>query len=147
MTYTEQLTRDYAAIRARLYGQPPRPARVIATDPEPEPAAEPEKVSRRVRGPNRGDTRYYWTFGKPVDTGGHRWREILNEVAEKHDVCPREMLSSGKANPVAKARFECWYRIKNETRYSYPQIGRFFGKDHSTVVHGAARWVEIGARK
>ncbi len=141
MTYTEQLTREYAAIRARLYGPSPRPVRVIR-QPEPEP--EPEKISRRTRSAGHtGGVKYYWSFGKPVPTGGKLWREILNEVAEKHDVCPREMLSAGKADPVARARFECWHRLREETWLSYTQIAKFFGRDHSTVVHGVARWREI----
>lgn len=139
MTYTEQLTREYAAIRSRLYGSTPR--KIFRPEPKPEP--EP-KSDRKMYG-KAG--KYRWSFGEPLETCGHRWREIVNEVAEKHDVCPREILGQTKTDPITRARFECWYRIKNETRYSYPQIGRFFGKDHSTVVHGAARWVEIGARK
>lgn len=142
MTYTEQLTRDYAAIRARLYGSMPR--KIFRAEPEAE--LEPEKISRRVRGPGDGGSRkYYWTFGRPIPTGGNRWREILNEVAEKHDVCPREMLSASKADPVAVARFECWFRMREETTYSYSQIGRFFGRDHTTVLHGVARWREISS--
>lgn len=140
MSYTEQLTRDYAAIRARLYGSTAR--KISRLEPDP----EPEKISRRVCGPGGGGGRkYYWTFARPIPTNGNRWREILNEVAEKHDVCPREMLSASKADPVAVARFECWFRMREETAYSLAQIGRFFGRDHTTVFHGLRRWREISS--
>ena len=37
---------------------------------------------------------------------------------------------------IAHARQDAMRRIREALGYSYPRIGRFFGRDHTTVVHG-----------
>jgi chromosomal replication initiator protein len=37
---------------------------------------------------------------------------------------------------VAWARAIAYYLARQLTNFSFPQIGRLFGRDHSTVIHG-----------
>lgn len=42
------------------------------------------------------------------------------------------------------ARFECFYRCRNETGKSYPYIGKHFGgRDHTTVLSGIRRYEQF----
>ncbi|UOF80839.1 dnaA [Caudoviricetes sp.] len=35
------------------------------------------------------------------------------------------------------------YHALREAGFSLPQIGAFFGRDHTTILHGLRRWKEI----
>lgn len=118
MTYTEQLTRDYAAIRSRLYGI----KRINVAD-----EVIPYRRAARETKSN--------------------WRRIVYDVCKRRGLVFEDVVGPSKHRDLTIARFECWYRIRQETAYSFPQIAKFFGRDHSTVLHGVRRWREIGARK
>lgn len=114
MTYAEQLTRDYAAIRARLYG---------------------------IRRVNIADE--IIPYRRAARETKSNWRRIVYEVCKQRGVEYEIVLGKNMKPKYCEARFECWFRIHEETTYSYPQIGKFFGRDHTTILHGAARWREI----
>ena len=62
---------------------------------------------------------------------------ICQEVAEKHGLTPVELRSARRSKNVVRARHEVFWRCKQETTASLPQIGRLMGgKDHTTVLHG-----------
>lgn len=65
---------------------------------------------------------------------------IMEEVRQKHGLTRIEFMSSRHARELIEARHEAWFRLRNETTLSYPQIGRLFNRDPSTVMHGARRW-------
>ena len=64
---------------------------------------------------------------------------ILEEVAAKHGLAPTAILSVRRQVSLVRARHEAFYRCVYETTNSYPTIGRFFGRDHTTVLYGARR--------
>lgn len=69
-------------------------------------------------------------------------RKITKEVAEKHNVSVRDMQSASRFRHIVTARNEAFYRLRNETTLSLPQIGRRFGdRDHTTVLHGIRRYM------
>lgn len=62
---------------------------------------------------------------------------IKRETAEKHGVTVDEIDGIRRAAHIVAARQEAMWRAKNETKLSYPEIGRRFGdKDHTTVIWG-----------
>ena len=66
-----------------------------------------------------------------------RWKFIIREVCEKHGIKLNEIMSVRRPTKITTARHEAFYRLKNETSMSYPQIGRVMGGfDHTTVLHG-----------
>lgn len=76
-------------------------------------------------------------------TPRERLMRMVAAVADEHGVEPREIMSGSRRKAPSRARQDCWARLRREG-LSYPQIGRMFGRDHSTVVYGVQRW-ERGA--
>ncbi len=62
---------------------------------------------------------------------------IAKNVAEKHQISGHEMRSQRRLAPLVRARQEAMHLMK-EAGYSTPQIGRYFRRDHTTVLHGVA---------
>jgi len=67
-------------------------------------------------------------------------REILLEVCAEFDVSLFDILSPRRDAPTTRARMKAYYRLKNETTWSLPQIGRLMRKDHTSVLHGVRRF-------
>lgn len=67
---------------------------------------------------------------------------IVMEVGRKYDVTLPEMMSSVRRHKFVDARHEAWWRMRHELGHSYPRIGRAFGKDHTSIVHGVQRYEE-----
>lgn len=74
-------------------------------------------------------------------------REALDErdmldlcagLARQHGATVDEVLAQDKTPRVSHARQAIWHALRHhpERRYSYPDIGRLFGRDHSTVLAG-----------
>jgi hypothetical protein len=67
-------------------------------------------------------------------------RQIVLEVAERHGVTFEEIVSMRRQQRIVDARNEVYYRLRNETTWSFPSIGRFLGdRDHSSVMCGARK--------
>lgn len=69
------------------------------------------------------------------------WRAIVADVAEKHGLGVLDLLGPSRRYPIVIARNEAFYRLRTEITVlgkpmSYPQIGKRFHKDHSTIIHG-----------
>jgi chromosomal replication initiation ATPase DnaA len=62
--------------------------------------------------------------------------DVLAEVAEKHGLKPLQLKARVRRKGLTEARFEAFYRMRNELKVSYPQIAMFFGMDHTSVLHG-----------
>jgi hypothetical protein len=64
--------------------------------------------------------------------------DIVREVAAKHGLPEKMILSQCRQRAYAWPRQEAYYRIITECPHiSYPEAGRRLGgKDHTTVLHG-----------
>ena len=63
--------------------------------------------------------------------------KIIIDVAIKHGTTVALMRSATRAQKVADARFEAFYRIFSEVGMTQSAIGGLLGdRDHSTVLHG-----------
>lgn len=78
-----------------------------------------------------------------------KMRDILIEVSEKHGVNAVDIKGSTRNRRVVRARHEAFWRCRRETANSFPAIGRFFHRDHTTVIYGVraheARMASEGA--
>ena len=63
---------------------------------------------------------------------------LLNKASELFDVHKRDLNSRVRFAFIMPARF-AMYKALRERNWSYPRIGRLFGKDHSTIIHGVKR--------
>lgn len=63
---------------------------------------------------------------------------LLDEICDRRGVLVDEVCGRGKSLSVARARQELWWCIRNhqDRSYSYVEIARLFGRDHTTVHHG-----------
>ena len=75
-----------------------------------------------------------------IDVTKRTWRQIVQEVADKHRVCFNDILSPRRNKESVAARHEAAWRMRKETTMSLPQIGqRLGGKDHTTVLYAIKR--------
>lgn len=70
------------------------------------------------------------------------YKDLLNEAHVLFKVHPRDIQSRAKFNFILPARFAVWKALK-DTGTSYAQIGRWFERDHSTIIHGARRATQL----
>lgn len=62
-------------------------------------------------------------------------RRIAIDVAMKHQITIEELTGPKRHHRQAHPRQEAMFRMKR-SGYSHSAIGRFFGRDHTTVMHG-----------
>lgn len=75
-------------------------------------------------------------------------RDLLPVVAEHYNVPPQEIMGVSRKRKYAKPRqIFCWLcRVKLDK--TFPEIGRFLSRDHTTIIHAARkcreeRWVSF----
>lgn len=64
---------------------------------------------------------------------------IIGEVCDQHHITKLEIKSPRRNVNIVRARHEAVWRLKNETSLSYPQIGRLFGLDPTSVCYAVRR--------
>lgn len=72
----------------------------------------------------------------PVDPPKPTMKEIAILVAERHGVTLEDLRGPSRRLRASRPRQEAMALIMAQKRYSYPQVGRFFNRDHTTVIHG-----------
>lgn len=60
---------------------------------------------------------------------------VVRIVAERYGVGPGDIMSDSRQLPVVTARQLSMRLVRDLGGLSYPDIGRAFGRDHSTVMH------------
>ncbi|WP_144378504.1 hypothetical protein [Mesorhizobium amorphae] len=72
-------------------------------------------------------------------------QEIVLRVAEEHGVSPLALAAENRSQRIVPIRYEVFYRLKTTPSPtigvlpSYPQIGRWFGREHTGVLWGATK--------
>jgi chromosomal replication initiation ATPase DnaA len=77
----------------------------------------------------------------PMQTGDAMHR-IVQEVADKYRLTVTALKSPARYRVLAWPRQEAMARMYSETSASLPRIGRFFDRDHTTVLHGIRAYNE-----
>lgn len=63
---------------------------------------------------------------------------IIAEVEAKHRVGRLALLGRCRIKHIMRARQELYWRLREETKLSWPALGRVVGnRDHTTVLTGA----------
>lgn len=64
--------------------------------------------------------------------------DLVDEVCRTRRVTRDELCGRRRTKAIARARRELWWRLRNhpELHFSYEEIGRLFGRHHSTVLLG-----------
>jgi hypothetical protein len=130
---------NWARAHARLVNAMPRAAK----------PRQPRPVSPFIRDERPRWRRLFTRAIEEVDEFGNivvheafalPWKRIAIDVARKHGVSFLDLISPRRSQTIVVARHECFWRCRNETTMSLPQIGkRFGGRDHTTVLHGVKK--------
>ncbi|MDP5216710.1 helix-turn-helix domain-containing protein [Ruegeria sp. 2205SS24-7] len=83
--------------------------------------------------------------GQSLATGKMKMGEINVIVAVKHGLCPQKLRGHERTRDYTSARFEA-FKKSRDLGYTLPQIGRFWNRDHTSVLHGLRRFEEMEAR-
>jgi chromosomal replication initiation ATPase DnaA len=69
-----------------------------------------------------------------------RIRALVREVAERHEINPFDICGQSRLQKICLARFEVWSILSEEApKKTLNQIGRMFGRDHTSVLYGIRR--------
>ena len=60
---------------------------------------------------------------------------IVDEVARYYNISPADIKGTGRSQKIAEARQVAIYICRDLTKQSFPQIGDFFDKKHTTVLY------------
>jgi chromosomal replication initiation ATPase DnaA len=66
--------------------------------------------------------------------------ELVEQVAACRGVPVDELCGLARTQSVSRARQEAWWRLRHhpERNYSLEEIGKLFGRHHTTVMAGVA---------
>lgn len=65
--------------------------------------------------------------------------KIISEVARTYNVSESDILSNRRTQELVLARQAAMYIAREMTDLSFEQIGKFFAKDHTTVIHNVKK--------
>ena len=138
-----KLVKHYKEVRARLEAQKYAPP--VST------SVTTETVQKRKSDfANRSDEIKEWVQRElakwepiPLSKNALTMDALIQEVADKYQIPVPLMLQDSRQRPLVLARQEMFYRCVMEKGWSYARIGRYFDRDHTTVLHG----VRAHARK
>ncbi len=71
--------------------------------------------------------------------------DIIANVALRHDVTVSQLMGRKRYPEFVAARHEAMFRIRQELVWSFPKIGKLFGRrDHSTIMHAVNKLLGNG---
>jgi hypothetical protein len=112
------------------------PAPFVTTQVPPRPVV---MIDARASAPApKAVTRDIWHLASPSserETPHIRARQTLARIAAKHGVDAKAIRGPRRSRPLVDARFEAYDAVvKICPEWSYPDIGMFFNKDHTTIL-------------
>ncbi len=66
---------------------------------------------------------------------------IASEEAKKVGISFKNIMGRNRSKTVARSRQNAMKRIYKELSVSYPEVGYFFRRHHTTVMHGVKKEV------
>jgi hypothetical protein len=69
--------------------------------------------------------------------------KIIDAVSAHFAVPRMDLISARRDKYLSEARFAAYHLCREMTPFSYPQIGRAFRRDHTTVMNGIKRAAEL----
>lgn len=73
-----------------------------------------------------------------------RLKMLMLPILQRRNVTWMQMLRGGRAVCYRDCKREVWAMLYDEG-LSYPQIGKLFGNDHTSIMHGVKAWREAQA--
>lgn len=66
--------------------------------------------------------------------------DLVDDIARSHHVETFDILGRGRSKQIAFARRHAWAVVRWTFDFSYPEIGRLFGVDHTSVLAGVRKY-------
>lgn len=63
------------------------------------------------------------------------WRRVVADIAARNGLSPGEIMQRTRAPRISHARHEAMHALR-QRGWSYPQIARVWGMDHTTALYG-----------
>ena len=67
----------------------------------------------------------------------------IEKYCEKILLTKEQLFSESKITEIVTARWVYWYYLRYKKNMPFYQIGRIFGRNHSTVIHGINKVSEL----
>lgn len=64
---------------------------------------------------------------------------IVDVVARSYGLAPVDIMGTRRQSHIVAARHVAQYLARRITGMSFPELGRAFNRDHSTIIHGWQR--------
>ena len=129
----KELNEHYRAARARVWAGKP-----VLKPPEPEPVPEPVSEPVPELSPIDMQAAHAILDAAPWEA---KYVPIMREVCARHGVTVVDLRGKCRKAALALARHELAYRLRNETSYSFQQIGNVMGgRDHTSVIGSIRRY-------
>jgi Bacterial dnaA protein helix-turn-helix len=135
-----ELIARYQDVRRRLYA--PTPCHRL-TDDRTLTERAPCKAITIIPEPSRLPDQRPHPTPLPYQTPA---REAVRAVSTRTSVPVAEILGRNRRPPIAAARHEAVWRVRLVTGWSLPRLGRFFKRDHTTVLHSLHEMNKRSAR-
>lgn len=68
----------------------------------------------------------------------HAWGWLFQVIEDEAGIPPGHVTGAGRTARVCEARRGAWLFLRDE-KWSLPEIGRLFNRDHTTVLHALAK--------
>lgn len=133
-----EVVAGYRAVRSRLWAKPKAPVVPIAVIPAKATTTVKQERDFMLRAHKVIET----VAQIPTDIKAtiYLTSEILAACAQAGNVTVDEIKSARRVKNVMAARLAYYYIARNNTKASFPTIGRLVGgRDHSTVLSGVNR--------
>lgn len=143
-SWKEHFHRQHTEARARMARSQAKPVVVARPDPEPETA---RRVYLRPPGPYQQNAGRQ-VYGLPIGPFPRPSPSLLiGAVAHVHGLTASDLTGPSRQAHVVLPRQECYWRMREQFRFSLPEIGqRLGGRDHTTVLHGIRKYQALLAR-
>lgn len=158
-SYEAKTRANMKAIRARLMGKPVKPApkkKPVVTWVEPyrRPIVDEDSHVRLWRWYllNKREIDVILSRQTPLDDFAIApERESMKSIclrviaATNKSVSISEIIGYRRTRYITEVRQKCYFEIKKlRTDLSFPLIGRFFNRDHTTILHGIQKLEQQG---
>jgi len=67
---------------------------------------------------------------------------VVARVAAEYGVTAEDIMGNGHARKIVAARHAAFYAVKVATGANLPRLGRIFGRDHTSIMHGIRKFKE-----
>lgn len=77
---------------------------------------------------------------------------IIKATGKRHGVSYTQIMAGGRTAEIVAARAEAMFRVRERFGFSFPHLGKIFGRDHTSVVNlywkakralGGSDWLDL----